>query len=42
MKISNEREIQQIALKNSSDIDFQGFMNLLKKMYCKTIFFFSY
>ena len=31
MKISNKRELQQIGFNYSSDIDFQGFMNLYKK-----------
>ena len=31
MKIPNKREVQQIAFNNSSDIDFQDFMNLGKK-----------
>ena len=31
MKITNKRELQQIAFNHSSDIDFQGFMNLYKK-----------
>ena len=31
MKISNKREIQQIALNHSSDIDFKGFMNIYEK-----------
>ena len=30
-KIQNKREVQQIAFNNSSDIDFQDFMNLYKK-----------
>ena len=30
MKISNKRELQQIALNNSSDIDFKDFMKILK------------
>ena len=38
MKIPDKRELQQIAFKHSSDINFQDFMNLYKK-YCKTIFF---
>ena len=41
MKIPNKRELQQIAFKHSSDINFQDFMSLYKK-YCKTIFFFGY
>ena len=31
MKIPNKRELQQIALNNSSDIDFKDFMNIYKK-----------
>ena len=31
MKISNKRELQQIAFNHSSDIDFQDFMNLYKE-----------
>ena len=31
MKIPNKRELQQIALNHSSDIDFKDFMNLYKK-----------
>ena len=31
MKIPNKKERQQIAFKNSSDIDFQKFMNLYEK-----------
>ena len=42
MKISNKRKLQQIAFNHSSYIHFQDFVNLYKKMYCKTIFFFSY
>ena len=30
-KISNKRELQQIALNHSSDIDFKDFMNIYKK-----------
>ena len=40
MKILNKLELQQIAFNHSSDINFQGLMNLYKKIYCKTIFFF--
>ena len=39
MKIPNKQELQKIAFNHSSDIDFQDFMNLCKKLYCKTIFF---
>ena len=35
MKISNKRELQQIASNNSSDVDFQDFMNLYKKCNAK-------
>ena len=31
MKIPNKRELQEIALKHSSDIDFKDFMNIYKK-----------
>ena len=31
MKIPNKRELQQIALNHSSDIDFRDFMNIYKK-----------
>ena len=31
MKIPNKRELQQIALNHSSDIDFKGFMKIYKK-----------
>ena len=34
MKIPNKRELQQIALNQSSDIDFKDFMKLYKK--CST------
>ena len=30
MKILNKRELQQIALNHSSDIDFKDFMNIYK------------
>ena len=33
MKIANKRELQQISINRSSDIDFKYFMNLYKKMY---------
>ena len=35
MKITNKRELQQIAFNHSSDIDFQDFMNLYKKCTAK-------
>ena len=31
MKIPNKKELQQIALNHSSDIDFKDFMNIYKK-----------
>ena len=31
MKIPNKRELQQIALNHSSDIDFKNFINIYKK-----------
>ena len=31
MKIPNKRELQQIALSHSSDIDFKDFMKIYKK-----------
>ena len=31
MKIPNKRELQQIALKHSSDVDFKDFMQIYKK-----------
>ena len=31
MKIPNNRELQEIALNHSSDIDFKDFMNIYKK-----------
>ena len=42
IKITNKQELQKIASNNSSDIDFKDFMNLDKKIYCKSIFVFSY
>ena len=42
MKIPNERELQQIVLNHSSDIDFmKRFYENFKKIHCRTIFFFS-
>ena len=41
MKIPNKRELQQIALNHSSDIDFKDFIKNFKKMHCRTILFFS-
>ena len=39
LKIPNKRELQQIAFNHSSDVDFQGFMNLCKKCTAKTYSF---
>ena len=41
MKIPNKRELQQIALNHSSDIDFKDFMKIYEKIYWKTILFFG-
>ena len=35
MKIPNKWELKQIASQNSSDIDFQDFFNLYKKLTAK-------
>ena len=40
-RIPNKREIQQIALNHSPDIDFKDFIKIKKKMHCRTKFFFS-
>ena len=42
MKIPNKRELQQIALNHSSDIDFKVFTNLYKKFPSKITIFFIY
>ena len=42
MKIPNKRDLQQIALNHSSDIDFKDFIKIYKKMYYRTIFILSY
>ena len=41
MKIPNKRELQQTMLNHSSCIDFKDFIRIYKKMYCRSIFFFS-
>ena len=41
MKIPNKRELQQIALNHSSDVDFKDFIKIYKKIYCRTILFFG-
>ena len=33
MKVPNKRELQQIAINHSSDINFKDFVNIYKKMY---------
>ena len=33
MKIPNKRELQQIAINHSSDVDTKDFINIYKKMY---------
>ena len=42
MKIPNKIKLQQIAFNHSSGIEFKDFMNLCKKIYCKTKFIFLY
>ena len=32
MKVPNKQELEQIALKNSSDIDFKNFLNIYKNV----------
>ena len=39
MKIPNKRELQQIALNHSSDIDFKTFMKIFKKCTAKSYSF---
>ena len=39
MKISNKREIQQIALNHSSDIDFNDFTKIFKKCTAEPYYF---
>ena len=41
IKIPKKRGLQQISKNYSPDIDFKGFVNLYKQMYCKVILFFS-
>ena len=40
MKIQKRRELQQIALNHSSDINFKDFIKIYKKMHCRTILLF--
>ena len=39
MKISNKRELQQIAFNHSSDIEFKNFMNLYERYNAKSFYF---
>ena len=39
MKIPNKRELQQIALNHSSDIDFKDFVKIYKKCTARSHFF---
>ena len=39
MKILNKREFQQITLNHSSNIDFQDFFKIYKKITAETYFF---
>ena len=39
MKIANKRELQQIALNHSSDIDFKDFMKIFKTFTAETYSF---
>ena len=41
IKIPDKRELQQIALNHSSNIDFKNFMKIYKKIYCTTMLFFA-
>ena len=41
MKIPNKRELQQIVINYSSDVDSKDFVKIYKNIYCSTIFFFS-
>ena len=39
MKVLNKRELQQIALNHSSDIDFIDFMKMYKKYFAEPYYF---
>ena len=39
MKVPNKRELQQISLNHSSDIDFKNFIRVYKKYTAKPHFF---
>ena len=40
-RIPNKRELQQSALNHSSDIDFNDFIKIYKKMHCRVMLIFS-
>ena len=42
MKIHSKRELRNIAINHSAGIDYKYFINIYKKMYKRTIFFFDY
>ena len=42
MKIRNKREVQNIAINHSADIDYKDIMNIYRKFTSKPIFFFYY
>ena len=42
MKIHNKRELQNIAINHSADIDYKDFMKIYRKMYKRTMFFFDF
>ena len=39
MKISNKKELQQIAINHSSDIDFKGFIKIYERCTTETYYF---
>ena len=39
MKIPNRKEVQQIAINHSSDIDFKDFMKIYKKYTAESYYF---
>ena len=41
MKINNKRELQNNAINDSPDVDYKNFVEILQKMYKRTIFFFD-
>ena len=41
MKISSSRELQQIAISHSSDVDLKNFINIYKKCTAKPHSFFA-